>query len=361
VTLTAAAGSADTGWPAGTSAATRRGAAPSRTAVETAYGRRAVAAVAGDLGALAVSCDAPMTARPSWSLAISEATPLVRPWAVLARDAAGMLVGAVLLLDHIQDPRAVLTTLAGTDGGHRGAILTNDTTVALTLGDAVRNAMDAQSSPSTAVLGPLPAGSAVVHAFSAGLSGSTEDAAAAVPVIRRDAGTYQDDFLASGMRRSLRKAANRLASDGRSARTRFTNDAEEIISQLAELEQVHRHRDHVHGRISDLDDAVRHGAWRRRVQNLTDLGLLELAILDIDGELAAYTLGVVDGNAYRLLEGRFVTDWARYSPGRLLEIAVVERVLADEALTTFDWMTAVAPESLLGQNDSDPMVLVQLG
>jgi hypothetical protein len=44
-----------------------------------------------------------------------------------------------------------------------------------------------------------------------------------------------------------------------------------------------------------------------------------------------------------------------------LEIAVVERVLADEALTTFDWMTAVAPESLLGLNDSDPMVLVQLG
>jgi hypothetical protein len=302
-----------------------------------------------------------MTARPAWSLAISEATPLVRPWAVLARDAEGMLVGAVLLVDHIQDPRAVLTTLAGTDGGHRGAILTTDTTVALTLGDAVRAALDAQSSPSTAVLGPLPAESAVVHAFSAGLSGSTQDAAAAVPVIRRAAGTDPDDYLASGMRRSLRKAANRLAADGRSSQTRFTNDADEILSQLAALEKVHRHRDHVHGRISDLDDAVRHRAWRQRVQNLTDLGLLELAMLDIDGELAAYTLGVVDGSAYRLLEGRFVTDWHRYSPGRLLEMAVVERFLADEALTTFDWMTAVAPESLLGRNASDPMVLVQFG
>jgi hypothetical protein len=62
-----------------------------------------------------------------------------------------------------------------------------------------------------------------------------------------------------------------------------------------------------------------------------------------------------------LLEGRFVTDWARYSPGRLLEVAVVERVLDDDLLTTFDWMTAVAPESLLGRNDADPMVLVQLG
>jgi hypothetical protein len=329
--------------------------------VEAVYGRHALAAVAGDLGALAVSCDAPMTARPAWSLTLSEATPLLRPWAVLARDTAGVLVGAVLLVDHIQDPRAVLTTLAGTDGGHRGAILTSDTTVALTLGDAVRNVLDAQSSPSTAVLGPLPAGSPVVHAFSAGLSGSTQDAAAAVPVIRRDAGTDPDDYLASGMRRSLRKAHNRLAADGRSVQTRFTNDADEILSQLSELEQVHRQRDHVHGRISDLDDAVRHRAWRQRVQNLTDLGLLELAILHIDGDLAAYTLGVVDGCAYRLLEGRFVTGWARYSPGRLLEVAVVERVLADDELTTFDWMTAVAPESLLGQNSSDPMVLVQLG
>ena len=121
------------------------------------------------------------------------------------------------------------------------------------------------------------------------------------------------------MRRTLRKAANRLAADGRTVRTRFTCDAAEILGLLPQLEQVHRQRDHVHGRISDLDDAVRHRAWRHRVRKLTDVGVLELATLDIDGELAAYTLGVVDGPVYRLLEGRFVTGWARYSPGRLLE------------------------------------------
>ena len=36
---------------------------------------------------------------------------------------------------------------------------------------------------------------------------------------------------------------------------------------------------------------------------------------------------------------------------------MVERALADGSATTFDWMTAVAPESLLGRNDADPMVL----
>jgi Acetyltransferase (GNAT) domain len=362
VTVTAAADAFGTEqWPVGAATVTGPRAEPSLTTVETAYGRRAVAAVAGDIGALAMSCDAPLTARPAWSLATSDATTLLEPWAVLARDAAGMLVGAVVLHDHIQDPRAVLTTLAGTDGGQRGAILTSDATVALALGDAVRAALDAQSTPSTVILGPLPAGNAVVHAFSAGLSGSTEDAAAAVPVIRRAAGTEPDDYLAAGMRRSLRKATNRLAADECHAQTRFTTDAAEIVALVPHLERVHRQRDHMHGRISDLDDAVRHRAWRHRVRNLIDVGLLELAVLEIDGDLAAYTLGVVDGPVYRLLEGRFVTRWSRYSPGRLLELAVVERFLADSSLMTFDWMTAVAPESLLGRNDADPMVLVQLG
>jgi hypothetical protein len=356
--MTAPAGASDTApWSGRAATDTRR----SGVAVELAHGRAAVAAIEQELGELAVVADAPLTARPAWSLVSGFVSDYLLPWALLARDAAGTPVGAVVLLDHIQNPRSVLTTLAGTDGGHRGAILTADTTVALALGDALRGVLDEQSSQSTVVLGPLPAGSPVVDAFAAGLSGSRQEAAAAVPVIRRDAGTDPAAYLAPGMRRALRKAANRLAADGRQAQIRFSCDAGEILGKLRQLEYVHRNRDHVHGRISDLDDAVRHGAWRDRAKNLTDLGLLELAMLHIDGELAAYTLGVADGPVYRLLEGRFVTEWARYSPGRLLEAGVVQRVLDDDAFTTFDWMTAVAPQSLLGRNSEDPMVLVQLG
>jgi CelD/BcsL family acetyltransferase involved in cellulose biosynthesis len=116
----------------------------------------------------------------------------------------------------------------------------------------------------------------------------------------------------------------------------------------------------MHGRISDLDDVIRHRIWRHRVCDLAEEGLLELATLQVDGELAAYTLGVLDGAAYRLLEGRFVTRWARYSPGRLLEAVVVERALSQQGATVFDWMTAIAPESLLGRSGADPMVVVRL-
>jgi hypothetical protein len=87
---------------------------------------------------------------------------------------------------------------------------------------------------------------------------------------------------------------------------------------------------------------------------------LELATLNIGESLAAYVLGVIDGDAYRLLEGRFGTEWARYSPGRLLEAAVVQRMLDDPSLATLDWMTSVASETLLATNASDPMVVVRM-
>jgi hypothetical protein len=77
--------------------------------------------------------------------------------------------------------------------------------------------------------------------------------------------------------------------------------------------------------------------------------------------LAAHVIGIRDGETYRILEGHFVTDWARYAPGRLLEAAVVQRMLDEPAMNTLDWMTSVAPESLLATNASGEMVMLRAG
>ena len=84
---------------------------------------------------------------------------------------------------------------------------------------------------------------------------------------------------------------------------------------------------------------------------------LELATLVVDGELAAYVLGIPDGGWYRVLDGRIDDALARYAPGRLLEAAVVERALArgDRGV---DWMTSIAPEALLAANSAHPVVAV---
>lgn len=330
--------------------------------IEEVYGSRSLTALHLELAELAQRCQAPMTARGTWVYAAVEVTPELRLWAVLARNASGVLVGAVVLQDRA-DGLTETVTLAGTDDGQRGAILTRYVTVARTLGLAVSRALDRRAldrrvlSPAVA-LEPLPANSPIVRAFAVGLYGCLRVDLAGVPVIRRtdaEAGAY----LSHGMRRTLRKARNRLEHDQLSATIQFTTDAGRIKGRLPELELCHRSRDHVQGRQSDLDDDVQRRLWRRRIHSLACAGVLELATIYINGEFAAYTLGAVDGSVYRLIEGRLATVWSRYSPGRLLEAAVVQRMFDDPRFDTFDWMTSVASDSLLGYNDADPMVALR--
>lgn len=328
-------------------------------ATEELHGPGSLYAVGVELADLADRCGSPTTAQATWLLATMTATHDQRSWAVLARDPTGALVGAVLMLDRT-DGLQERVTLAGTDDGQRGAILTKSLTVARILGQSVSHALCRRRHRPDVEFGPLPADSPIVEAFALGLHGSVRVDAAAVPVIRRADASDVDAYLSHGMRRTIRKATNRLNRDHKTGTIQFTADAAQITSLLPQLEQCHRNRDHVHGRPSDLDDDRQRRLWQHRIHALAESGQLELATLHINKMFAAYALGIVDGPAYRLLEGRFETRWARYSPGRLLEAAVVQRMLDDPELTTLDWMTAVASDALIGLNDADPMVVLRM-
>ena len=41
----------------------------------------------------------------------------------------------------------------------------------------------------------------------------------------------------------------------------------------------------------------------------------------IDGDVAGYVVGILDGQSYRVFDGHFETEYSRYSPGRLVEAA----------------------------------------
>jgi hypothetical protein len=286
-------------------------------AVELGYGLRQVGALERELTVLAEDSGAPSTARPAWQLAACRDSRQVEPWVLLLRDTGGTAVGAAMLVDHVEDGRIRSTTLAGTDGGHRGALLTSEPYVAHALGESWHLLRADQHRPAPVTLGPLPADDPVVTAFAAGLAESWLEPAAEIPVIRstRPAADLP-----------LRRHEPHAAQGGQPARrgrpdgsARFSTDAGEIRGLLPQLEQVYRLRDHVHGRASDLDDAARQQTWRHRVGDLADAGVLELATLQIDGELAAYTLGIHDDPTYRLLE-------AGSSPrGRATRRAVISR------------------------------------
>ena len=58
----------------------------------------------------------------------------------------------------------------------------------------------------------------------------------------------------------------------------------------------------------------------------------------------------VDGDTYRVYDGRMSTEWQHYSPGRLIEAAALSRAMTDPRFAVLDWMSGQAAEKLLATN-----------
>lgn len=295
----------------------------------------------------------PLTARWPWvSASVARPARHETPWMVSVTSGSRLLAAAVLLDDTSGGVRR--TSLAGTADSHRGALPAMDAQNAHLLGCAMADAL--MSDLRELNLGPVSEGPTVAALLQSLPIGLIVDDVA-VPVVRAS-GDWPAG-LSHGTARTLRKARNRMSADGLCGDIVDTSDAAEIGSMLPLLESISRDRDHAGGRSSPLDDAVRRRLWHRRIRALAAIGVLRLSMLHLDNELAAYVLGIEDGSAYRVLEGRFVARWARYAPGRVLEAVVLHRVVTDERFSLFDWMTDIAPETLLATNDVDRLVTIR--
>ncbi len=343
-----------------------QGRADSRAAVavpvstEVVRGFDDLVLLADELDELAVVCRAPMTARSTWVFATLSLEPDREPWGVVVRDDEQRLVAAALLVDSA-GAGADLVRLAGSGSGHRGALLADGPLAADRLGRALADALVTRTHSFRLSLGPVDASSEPVLALTHALPGSQAAVVDPIPVVRRADSAVATDYLSDGMRRTLRKSANRVSRDGHVLTVAVTSDRARIMRVLPMLEECHRDRDHARGRDSDLDDTAARLLWHARLRALADAGALELATAQIDGQLAAYVLAIPDAPVYRVLEGHLVTRWSRYAPGRVLESAVLQRMLDDPAYETFDWMTSIASETLLATNDHDPVVVVRTG
>lgn len=217
-----------------------------------------------------------------------------------------------------------------------------------------------RSPDSDICLGPLPLDETTQRLVAVLPSTAVIEATRPIPVVRRAESAQAGGYLTHGLRRTLRKACNRMAADGVSAEITFLYEPGSILELAPLMAAAHQRRDHDHGLASYLDTEVGTRLWHERLRLLAEAGDVELALLHLDGALAAYVIGLIDPPAYRVLEGRFVTEWARYSPGRVLESTVLQRFLDDDTYDVLDWMTGVAPDSLLAANDEEPRITVRL-
>ena len=109
-------------------------------------------------------------------------------------------------------------------------------------------------------------------------------------------------------------------------------------------------RDRHNRRNSDLDRPNEREFWRRVVEGGNEDWEVEIATLRLDGELAAYAVAILDGDTYRIFDGRMSTEYQDYSPGRLVEAAALGRAISDSRFAVLDWMSGIAAEKLLVAN-----------
>ncbi len=321
-------------------------------------GRAVLDLVGPELDELADRCGAPSMARPAWLRASVQALPAEASWSVAVRD-AGRGLRAALVVQEDDHPQHTVVTLAGCLSGHSSAVLADSAEAAALLGYGFGRAMQERAAPVMTVLGPMPDSTPWLADFAATVPGGELVGVEGVPAVRRTAEGSAGDYLSPSLRRTLRKAANRAAADGVDVTAAFTRDPVEIAALLPALEQLHRDRDHDQDRPSELDNPVALGVWRARITGLAEAGRLEVATLRVDGALAAEVIGIVDAGAYRVLEGLLATRLSRYSPGRVLETRLLQRVLDDPSFELLDWMTGVAPEALLAANHLQPVSVVR--
>ncbi len=208
-------------------------------------------------------------------------------------------------------------------------------------------------------LGPVPLSDPFLGELQHVLPGSELVAGVSIPQVdpaaTRDlcADGSNDLCLSTNLQRNLRKADNRLATDGRSARIEVVRNARSIESWLGRAWKLRCDRDAFVGRsYPDPSGALQH-FWRQSLSAHAHLDVVELSLLHIDQHLAAYVVALIEPGAYRVLEGRFDSTLARYNPGRLLEADMVRRVACREG-RLIDWMNGVAPEKLVAATTLEP-------
>jgi diguanylate cyclase len=177
-----------------------------------------------------------------------------------------------------------------------------------------------------------------------------------IPQVKFTPGMTTGLALSKNMRKQLKRGTAKLDADCPGWHIKFVSSTDEIMALLPDVEETHVERDHDRRNESDLDNALSRRFWQETIVAHSYTGELELAALMIDDAVASYVLSFVDGDTYRVFDGRMNSRYAKYSPGRILEAATLDRALTDPRFDCFDWMTGVAPETILAVNDWEQRV-----
>ena len=318
---------------------------------EIRLGLSEIAAVSTEMDDLCRQLKVPVMGRWAWQRNWAESFHSWKPVFIGVRAADSGALKAFALLASIE--RAEGTSLVAV--GHGSSICSilpaHDEAASEALATAVARYLADLPGTWSLDLEQLPELDRTAHALVDRLENAQLLPELRVPRVMFSAEHRLETILSKSMRKQLRRAHKKITDAGLDMTIAFDRGRAITSELIDEVEMVHVSRDRVSRRQSDLDRPAEREFWRRVAEgSLDNLWEVEIASLRFDGELAAYVVALLDGDVYRVYDGRMNTEWQDYSPGRLVEAAALQRALLDPRFHLLDWMSGVAAEKLLAAN-----------
>jgi CelD/BcsL family acetyltransferase involved in cellulose biosynthesis len=299
-------------------------------------GSDALAELGSALDDLHRETGAPIVARRPWL------EPWIRcfgdhdPVAIVVKERGDLLAAALLARRRRRGITEIVRMGHGTSDHAR--FPARSPTAASALAAGILGELRGIHGPWRLSLAQFPPADPVIRRIAGRLHQATVVPGDGSPRVRFVKGRSIDRYLTRKLRRNSRAVLNRLRIAGLTPEFARLTEVEAIAEALPQIDRVRRQRDEALRKTTKLNDP-QYSAFRRSViLELARRRELDMATLSIDGDMAAYAIGLLDGGSYRWWDGRIAPDWSRFSPGQLLNEWVLKWALEADGFEEFDFM-----------------------
>jgi CelD/BcsL family acetyltransferase involved in cellulose biosynthesis len=303
--------------------------------ISSSRARSALDELGPELDSLLVDVGAPICARRLWLTVWADSFVEYTPWTFWVRE-RGELVAVGLLAVRARAGHHEIVGL-GHGPSDYARLPARSPEAAQRLAETLAEALRRRRRPWRLRIDGLPPADPVATRLAEQLRHATVVRGEGAPHLLLRAERPVEAVMKAKDRHSLHARRRRLSKleCGYSLRT---ERGVEACTNLEDVERVHQLREHAVRRTSDLDKTSARNFWRDVLAAYGALGEVEVSRLVIGTDLAAYSIGLLDGRSWRLWDTRFNPAYRSVAPGRVLITDVMERLQAEGGWDEFDYM-----------------------
>jgi CelD/BcsL family acetyltransferase involved in cellulose biosynthesis len=290
---------------------------------------------------LVAAAGLPVTARRAWLQTWADTYRVFESWIIVVDRPDASLAAVAALTRRTRAGIADVTAL-GRGQSDYACVAALDDDAATDLAHCLVEGLDSMRGPWRLRVEQLPAGDRVARAVAELLPVAAIEPGDPNPVVELAPARTPEEYLSGRMRRNLRTTDNRLRREGVKVEVIHETDPAGIGAFLPEIETVWRQRDEAVGRPSGADDRAGLAFFLSGVRALAVAGEIELTVLLLNGEMAAFAVCFLDGPSYRVWLPRIAPRFGVYSPGHLVTRRLLARAL-ERGCTELDWMRGEEP------------------